>query len=334
MRIGVLGTGRMGAFRARALAAHPQVEQVLVGSHHPDRARELAAAVGGRGATIDEVVAEELDALVISTATAEHPAHVAAGAERGLPMLCEKPISIDVADTEATIELVRSAGVELQIAFMRRFDAGFRRARKLVAGGTVGTLYSVRMCAHDHEPADERYISTSGGIFVDLHVHDFDMARWLTGREVMEVFATGTVRAWEAYGRQGDVDTSAMVLTMDDGLPVVVTGARHDPVGYDFRAEILGSGDSIVIGTDGRTPVHSVQPDAPPPPPDPYPGFLDRFEQAFIDETSAFVDLALGRAINQCPPEEALSALRVAVACEMSWRERRPVGLEEVVDVA
>jgi myo-inositol 2-dehydrogenase / D-chiro-inositol 1-dehydrogenase len=324
----------MGAFRARALAEHPEVEQVFVGSHRPERARELAEAIGGRGGTIEQVLNEELDALVISTVTAEHPEHVAAGAERGLPMLCEKPISIDVADTEATIELVRKAGVELQIAFMRRFDAGFRRARDLVAAGTVGTLYSLRMCAHDHEPADERYIATSGGIFVDLHVHDFDMARWLTGREVREVFATGTVRAWEAYGRQGDVDTSAMVLTMDDGLPVVVTGARHDPIGYDFRAEILGSGDSIVVGVDARSPVHSVQPDAPPPPVNPYRGFLDRFRQAFIDETAAFVDLVLGRGPNLCPPEEALSALRVAVACERSWRERRPVELAEAADVA
>jgi myo-inositol 2-dehydrogenase / D-chiro-inositol 1-dehydrogenase len=324
----------MGAFRARALVQHPEVEQVFVGSHHRERARELSEAIGARGATIDEVLEEGLDALVISTATAEHPEQVAAGAERGLPMLCEKPVSIEVDDTEATIELVRRAGVELQIAFMRRFDAGFRRARELVETGGLGTLYSVRMFAHDHEPADERYIATSGGIFVDLHVHDFDMARWLTGREVKQVFATGTVRAWEAYGRQGDVDTSAIVLTMDDGLPVVVTGARHDPVGYDFRAEILGSGDSIAIGVDDRTPIGSVQPGAPPPPRDPYRGFLDRFRQAFIDETAAFVDLVLGRGPNQCPPEEALRALRIAVACERSWREQRPVTLEEAAGVA
>lgn len=333
MRVGVLGTGRMGAFRAGALAAHPDVEEVFVGSHHLERARELGEAIGGRWGTIGEVLSETVDALVISTVTAEHPEHVAAGAKRGLPMMCEKPISIDVADTEATIDLVRKTGVDLQIAFMRRFDAGFRRARELVSSRALGTVYSMRMCAHDHEPADERFIATSGGIFVDLHVHDFDMARWLTGREVKEVFATGTVRAWEAYGRQDDVDTSAVVLTMDDGLPVVVTGARHDPIGYDFRAELLGSRDSIVVGVDGRTPVHSVQPDAPSAPADPYRGFLDRFQQAFIDETAAFVDLVLGRGTNHCPPEEALSALRVAAACERSWRERRPVDLAGVSDV-
>jgi myo-inositol 2-dehydrogenase/D-chiro-inositol 1-dehydrogenase len=324
----------MGAFRARALAEHPEVDEVVVGSHHPERARELGEVIGGRAGTIGQVLDEELDALVISTATAEHPQQVRAGAARGLPMLCEKPISVHLGDTESTVEVVTQAGVELQIAFMRRFDAGFRRARELVSTGAAGTLYSVRMCAHDHEPADERYIATSGGIFCDLHVHDFDMARWLTGREVAEVFATGTVRAWEAYGRQDDVDTSAMVLNMDDGLPVVITGARHDPIGYDFRAELLGSGDSIVVGVDARTPVRSVQPDGTAPPGNPYLGFLDRFRDAFIGETAAFVDLVLGRGPNLCPPEAAVNALRVAVACERSWRERRVVKLEELAGVA
>jgi myo-inositol 2-dehydrogenase/D-chiro-inositol 1-dehydrogenase len=121
-----------------------------------------------------------------------------------------------------------------------------------------------------------------------------------------------------------------MLLTMDDGLPVVVTGARHNPIGYDFRTELFGSGDSIAVGVNERTPIRSVEPDGPPPPANPYRGFLDRFNQAFIDETSAFIDLARGRVPNPCPPEEALIALRVAVACDRSWRERRVVGVEEV----
>jgi myo-inositol 2-dehydrogenase/D-chiro-inositol 1-dehydrogenase len=333
MQIGVLGTGRMGAFRAQVLAARPDVERVLVGSHDPARAHEVAAAIGGRGGTIEDVLASDLDALVISTVTTDHPGHIAAGADRGLPMLCEKPISIELADTEAAVELVRKAGVQLQIAFMRRFDRGFRAARDLVSSGALGTLYSVRMCAHDHEPADERFIATSGGIFCDLHVHDFDMARWLTGREVKEVFATGSVRAWESYGRFDDVDSSATLLTMDDGLPVVVTGARHNPNGYDFRAELFGSDDSIAVGVDGRTPLRSVEPSAPPVPADPYRGFLDRFNRAFVDETAAFLDLVAGRGPNPCPPEEALSALRVAVACDRSWREHRPVAVAQVLSL-
>jgi myo-inositol 2-dehydrogenase / D-chiro-inositol 1-dehydrogenase len=333
MRIGILGTGRMGAFRALAMSQHPEVGEVIVGSHDRSRALTLAEQIGGRAGTIEEVLGAELDALVISTVTAEHPEHIAAGAQRGLPMLCEKPISIHLADTEAAIELVSDAGVVLQIAFMRRFDPGYRRARELISNGTLGTLYSVRMCAHDHEPADERFIATSGGIFCDLHVHDFDIARWLTGREVREVYAIGAVRAWDRYGRQDDVDTAAMVLTMDDGLPIVVTGARHDPLGYDFRAEILGSGDSIVVGVNDRIPVRSVEPGAPPPPSNPYTGFLDRFREAFAAETDTFVEVALGRAANPCPPEEALSAQRVAVACERAWREHRPVKLEEVTSL-
>jgi myo-inositol 2-dehydrogenase/D-chiro-inositol 1-dehydrogenase len=323
----------MGAFRARALAEHPEVGEVIVGSHHLARAAALAGEIGGRGATFDEVLDADLDALVISTATAEHPEQIAAGARRGLPMLCEKPISIHVSDTERAMAVAEDAGVELQIAFMRRFDPGFRRARQLIGEGSLGTLYSLRMCAHDQAPADERYIATSGGIFCDLHVHDFDMARWLTGREVREVYATGTVRAWARYGRQDDVDTAAIVLTMNDGLPVVVTGARHDPRGYDFRTEILGSGDSVVIGVNDRTPVHPLDPEAPPPPADPYTGFLDRFSAAFAAETRAFIELVRGRGENACPPQEALTALKVAVACDRSWRERRPVALEEVPQV-
>lgn len=358
MRIGVLGTGRMGAFRARALARHPEVTQVIVGSHHPERAAALAAELGaeagdGPGGTptlgpeasstdtaptataarIDEVLEADLDALVICTATAEHPEQIAAGARRGLPMLCEKPISIHLSDTEAAIRVAREAGVQLQIAFQRRFDPGFRTARDLVSSGSLGTLYSMRMCAHDHEPADERYIATSGGIFCDLHVHDFDMARWLTGCEVKEVYATGTVRAWERYGRQDDVDTAAIMLTMDDEMPVVITGARHDPLGYDFRTEILGSEDSVVIGVGYRTPVHPLDPEGPPPTNVPYRGFLDRFASAFAAETDAFIDLLAGRAENPCPPEEALQALKVALACERSWREHRPVALEETAPV-
>jgi myo-inositol 2-dehydrogenase / D-chiro-inositol 1-dehydrogenase len=220
--------------------------------------------------------------------------------------------------------------VELQIAFQRRFDPGFRRARDLVAGGGLGTVYSLRMSAHDHEPSDERYIPTSGGIFRDLHVHDFDMARWLTGLEAVEVYATGSVRAWERFARFDDVDTSAIVVTLAGGVPVLVSGSRHDPAGYDFRAEILGSEASVAVGIDDRTPLLSLEPGVEPPSGRPYVGFLDRFREAFLAETAAFVDLVHGRGPNLCPPAEALEALRVAEACDRSWRERRPVALAEI----
>jgi myo-inositol 2-dehydrogenase / D-chiro-inositol 1-dehydrogenase len=320
----------MGAFRAAAVSAHPEVESVIVGSHDVERARRVAEPMDGRWGTIEEVLAEELDALVISTVTREHPEQIAAAVARGFPILCEKPISVELGDTERTMRIVDEANVELQIAFQRRFDPGFRRARDLVAGGGLGTVYSLRMSAHDHEPSDERYIPTSGGIFRDLHVHDFDMARWLTGLEAVEVYATGSVRAWERFARFDDVDTSAIVVTLAGGVPVLVSGSRHDPAGYDFRAEILGSEASVAVGMDDRTPLLSLEPGVEPPSGRPYVGFLDRFREAFLAETAAFVDLVHGRGPNLCPPAEALEALRVAEACDRSWRERRPVALAEI----
>ncbi len=320
----------MGAFRAGALAAHRDVERVVVGSHDPERARRVAEPLGAGWASVPDVLRADLDAIVVSTVTGEHPAQIAEAVGRGLPVLCEKPISVDLVDTERVVELVADAGVAVQIAFQRRFDPAFRRAREMLSGGELGTVYSLRIAAHDHEPSDERYIPTSGGIFRDLHVHDFDMARWLTRLEATEVYATGSVRAWERFARFDDVDTSATVVSLEGGVPVLVSGSRHDPAGYDFRTEILGSDASIAVGVDGRTPLRSLEPGAEPPASSPYIGFLDRFQEAFRAETDAFVDLALGRGENHCPPVEALEALRIAEACDRSWREHRPVTLTEV----
>src|SRR5262249_34332302 len=186
------------------------------------------------------------------------------------------------------------------------------------------------MCAYDHEPSPEHFIPGSGGIFRDLHVHDFDVARWLTGREVERVFAIGAVRRWERFARHGDVDTAAILLTMDDGLAVVVTGSRHDPRGYDFRLEGLASGDSISVGLGDPTP---------PPPGEasgaavgalPYQGLLRRDAAAVDAELRAWLEFARGERENPCPGDAALHALRVAIACDRSRAEGRPVAVEEV----
>jgi myo-inositol 2-dehydrogenase / D-chiro-inositol 1-dehydrogenase len=188
------------------------------------------------------------------------------------------------------------------------------------------------MTSFDHEPSPEHFIPGSGGIFRDLHIHDYDLARWLTGLEVEKVYATGAVRHWERFARHGDVDTSATVLTMTGGLPVLSAGTRHDPRGYDVRAELLGSGDSIAVGLDRRTPLRSVEEDPPQLGDDPYTSFLVRFERAFDAEMRAWLDFVRGRRENPCPGVEALHALRVAIACDRSLAEQRAVSVSEVGD--
>ena len=330
MRIGVLGTGRMGAYRAEWFARRPEIERVLVGSRDPGRGRTVAERVGGEAGTYEDVLAARPNAVVISTATPEHAALIRACADRGLPMLCEKPVALTLAETEEATAAAERAGVELQVSFQRRFDPGWREARRLLDAGELGVLYTIRVNSHDHEPSPPEYIPTSGGIFRDLHVHDFDIVRWFTGREVDHVYAVGAVRAWDRFAEHGDFDTAAVLLVLDDGLPVLLSGTRHDPRGYDFRAEIFGSADSIAVGLDARTPIRSVergwsQPDGPA-----YRGFLDRFSASFEAEMEAFLELIAGRRPNPCPASESIHALRIALACDRSRAEQRPVSVSEV----
>jgi myo-inositol 2-dehydrogenase/D-chiro-inositol 1-dehydrogenase len=315
MRIAVIGTGRMGAYRANWLRRHPDVEDVLVGSV--------------RAGTVEQVITARPDAVVISSATPDHAAHIDLCAEHGRPMLCEKPIAPTL---RATSDAIRCGGSLLQVSFQRRFDPGFAEAKRLVDDGTLGTLYCIRMNSLDHEPSPEHFIPGSGGIFRDLHIPDFDIARWLTGLEVESVYAAGAVRHWERFARYGDVDTAAFVLTMTGGLLVVAAGTRHNPRGYDVRAELLGSGDAIAVGLDRRTPIRSVEDDPPSLGAEPHTSFLSRFERAFDAEMRAWLDFVRGRRENPCPGVEALHALRVAIACNRSLAEVRVVALSEISD--
>ena len=330
MRVGVLGTGRMGAYRAGWFARRTDVDEVLVGSRDAARATAVAAPLGAESGTYDDVLGADLDALVVSTATPDHAALVEEGVARHLPTLCEKPIAPTVEETERAVSAAERAGVPLQLSFQRRFDPGWREAKRLLDDGALGVVYILRIASHDHEPSPPEYIPTSGGIFRDLHVHDFDITRWFTGREVERVFAVGAVRAWDRFAEHGDVDTAAATLVLDDGVPVLVSGTRHDPRGYDFRAEVFGSRDSVAVGLDGRTPLRSVERDAPPPSSDPYRGFLDRFAAAFEAEMDAFLELVRGERENPCPARESLAALRIALACDRSLAERRPVDVAEI----
>jgi myo-inositol 2-dehydrogenase/D-chiro-inositol 1-dehydrogenase len=332
LAIGVLGSGRMARFRARALVGHPEVGRVAIGSRDHGRAEAAAAATGAQGAgSVEDLLGQELDAVVISSATADHPAQIAACLERGLPTLCEKPVATTLEESRELVERAERAGTPLQIAFQRRFDAGFAAARERIASGALGTIYSIRLASHDRDPPPEHFVPTSGGIFRDLHVHDFDLARWLADEEVESVFALGVNRSrFDYFERNGDVDTTAIVLRMESGLPVLVSGGRHDPLGHEVRAEVFGSDDTIAVGLDRRTPLRSVEAGMPGPPANPYAGFIDRFTQAFLDETAAFVDVVQGRRENPCPGSAAVEATRVALACERSHAEHRVLRVAEV----
>jgi myo-inositol 2-dehydrogenase/D-chiro-inositol 1-dehydrogenase len=330
MKVGLLGAGRIGALHAGVLAGNPEVEALVVGDVEGGRAEALALELGGEHGTIDEVLDSGLDAVVIAASTSAHADLIRAAADRGLPTFCEKPIALEYEETLEIVERIESSGAVLQMGFQRRFDAGYVEAKRLIEGGALGTLYSIRLATHDPEPPHEGYIPTSGGIFRDLHIHDFDVLRWLTGGEVEEVYATGSVRKFGVFGKYGDVDTSAALIKMADGVVAVLTGGRQDPLGYDVRTEVFGSEDSIAVGVDGRTPLRSVEPGVPSADKTPYPNFRLRFEDAYRAEIGHFVRLVRGEAGNPCTARDALEALRVAMAADLSLAEKRPVRLSEV----
>ncbi|WP_086825615.1 Gfo/Idh/MocA family oxidoreductase [Streptomyces sp. NRRL B-24572] len=329
MRIGLIGTGRIGSFHAGVLARHPEVESLVVADADAVRAAGVAGALGAEAAPdVDALLGHALDAVVIASATAAHAELIARAAGAGLPAFCEKPIALDVPGTLAALDAVAEAGTVLQLGFMRRFDAGYLAAREAVRSGRLGRLHTVRAVTSDPEPPPATYLPLSGGLFRDCLVHDFDIVRWVTGREVVEVYATGSDAGPAMFREAGDVDTAAAVLTLDDGTLATATATRCNGAGYDVRMELAGERDQIVVGLDDRSPLASVEPQGPPAPGKPWPGFLERFAPAYEAELDAFVRLVRGEAPNPCDGREALAALRIAEACERSRRERRPVTLQ------
>ncbi|MEO3974509.1 Gfo/Idh/MocA family oxidoreductase [Streptomyces sp. CAU 1734] len=331
MRIGLIGTGRIGAFHAEALSRHAEVTSLVVADADPARAASVAERTGATAVPgTGEIFRTGVDAVVIASATASHSGLIGRAARAGLPAFCEKPVAADLAGTLAALREAEAAGTPLQIGFMRRFDAGYTAARARLRSGLLGRLHTVRAITADPAPPPAEYLPLSGGLFRDCLVHDFDMLRWVTGQEIVEVYATGSDAGPPMFREAGDVDTAAAVLTLDGGALATATAARLNGAGYDVRMEFAGELDQISVGLSDRTPITSTEPDGPPPARRPWPGFLERFAPAYEAELDAFIRVVRGEAENPCDGREALTALRIAEACELSRRERRRVSLEEI----
>lgn len=330
MHIGLAGAGRIGAFHAGVLRSMPLVDRLTVTDPDKERARGVAQSAGAECAESPEALLREgVDAIVIAAATPAHAPLLHLAADAGVPAFCEKPIALDLATTDAVIEHVRCAGILVHIGFQRRFDAGYRAAKEAVLSGELGDVYLVRLATHDPAPPPEHYIAASGGIFADLSVHDIEVAPWVLGRPIVEVYADGAAHD-PAFRRHGDVDVAAALLRFDGGAMGILSAGRHDPRGYDIRMELFGSRDSLAVGMDGRTPLRSVEPGVPAPAEPGYRDFMDRFEPAYRAELAAFLQAVRNGGSSSCTVEEARQALAVALAAQRSRAEHRPVAVEEV----
>ncbi|MGI5459901.1 Gfo/Idh/MocA family protein [Streptomyces sp. CA-249302] len=331
MRIGILGLGRIGAFHAETLSGLDAVESLVLTDPFADAAKSAAERFGGEVVDSPEaLLAAGVDGIVIAAATDAHPGLILAGVEAGIPVFCEKPVAKTMTEGVQVLKAVQGSDVPIQIGYNRRFDAGFVAARAAVQAGELGKLHTVRSTTLDPAPPPAAYIAASGGIFRDCSVHDFDIIRWVTGREVVEVYAVGGNRGADYIKEAGDADTTGAILTLDDGTIAVVSNSRHNARGYDVRMEIHGFTDSIAVGLEDKLPLRSVEPGVTFPAGTPHDFFMDRFTAAYRAELTAFTEVVAGQRPSPCTIEDALEAGWIADACTLSLHEHRPVTIAEV----
>ena len=330
LAVGVVGLGRIGAHHVQTLLGLEGVS-VTVTDADSERTRQLGNELGvGTAETPEALIEAGVDALVIATSTPSHATLVQLAAASAVAAFCEKPVALDLETLDRVRDAVDRAGIVVQVGFQRRFDAGYVAARDAVADGRVGKILVMRAATHDPTPPPAEYIAASGGIFADLHIHDFDAVRFVSGQEITDVYADGAALDAPWVDELDDVDVAAAILQLSGGGLVLVSGTRRDPLGYDVRLEVFGTRDSIVVGDGARSPIRSVEPDAERREPPAYRDFWDRFEPAYRRELAAFVETVRTGAQSPCSLAEARAALAVALAAERSRAERRPVAIDEV----
>jgi myo-inositol 2-dehydrogenase / D-chiro-inositol 1-dehydrogenase len=331
LSIGLIGAGRMGRLHARLLAGEVEGARLAaVADLDPARAEAAAGAHGVPSLGVAELCQSPgLDAVAICSPTDTHVELVALAAAAGKAVFCEKPISLDLVEANRALEAVGRAGVPLMIGFNRRFDPAHAEVRRAVTDGRVGDPHLLRISSRDPEPPPPAYVAESGGIFLDMTIHDFDIARYVTGSEVAEVFAQGAIRIAPWMAEYDDVDTAVVTLRHENGCLSVIDNSRRAVYGFDQRVEVFGSAGVARVenpllapfvfqdaggGSFGR--LHTF--------------FLDRYEESFRLEWQAFIGALRG---GQPPPVsgvDAVAPLVIALAAGRSLVEHRPVTTAEI----
>jgi myo-inositol 2-dehydrogenase/D-chiro-inositol 1-dehydrogenase len=334
LRIGVIGAGRIGKIHGENIARFiPQAR--LEGIADIKLSGEQEAWAKGLGVRIVSRDPEDLlkdpgiQAVVICSSTDTHADLCVAAAKAGKHIFCEKPIDLSVPKVKSALAAAKQAGVTLQIGFNRRFDHNFARIRELALAGEVGKVQIVKISSRDPAPPPPAYVAVSGGIFIDMMIHDFDMARFQTGCGITEVYASGAVLVDPEIGKAGDVDTALVSLKFENGAIGVIDNSRKAVYGYDQRVEVFGSKGSAAAendlpntvklsnesGVTGEKPLYF---------------FLERYKDAFINEMIAFTNAVLNKKPAPVSGEDGLEDMYAALAATKSLKEKRPVTIEEI----
>lgn len=329
--VGVIGLGRIGACHTDTLSTLDGVDGLVVTDARVDVTATVAAKFGARPVdSAQALLASGVDGVVVAAATPSHASLVLECVDAGIPVFCEKPLAATPGECRAIVQKISMSSVPVQVGYNRRFAPAFIAAKAAVVSGDLGWLHTVRSTTLDPAPPPMEYIAVSGGIFRDCSVHDFDIVRWIVGREVTEVYAAGANQGDARFTVAGDVDTATTILTFDNGTIGVVSNTRYNARGYDCRLEAHGSTDSVVAGWDEQVPVRNLEVGVRFPSGIPHTSFMDRFTTAYRAELTVFVDVIEGRRESPCTASDALEVAFIAEAATLSLRQHRPVRMDEV----
>ncbi|MDF2500262.1 MAG: iolG [Anaerosporomusa subterranea] len=326
--LGIIGVGRIGRLHAENIVNHVKNAHVrAVSDIDADKAKDWAKSLGIELVYPDyqDILTDPaIDAVLICSSTDTHAQLIMEAAKAKKHIFCEKPIDFDASVIRRALVAVDEAGVKLQIGFNRRFDHNFRKVHDAVERGAIGQTHIVKITSRDPEPPPLAYVKVSGGMFLDMTIHDFDMARYLAGSEVEEVFATANVLVDPAIAEAGDVDTAVVTLKFENGAIGVIDNSRRAVYGYDQRVEVFGSAGCISVAND--TPTTAVISTATGIISDkPKYFFLERYKESFIDEMKAFVNAVTNGADTPVSGLDGLKPVLIGLAAKQSLHEGRAV---------
>lgn len=334
LKIGIIGVGRIGKIHAENIArfiphvALEGIADIKLSDEQESWARGLGARIVSRDPG-DILKDDAIKAVLICSSTDTHAELTIRAAGAGKHIFCEKPVDLSIPKVKAALEAVGKAGVKLQIGFNRRFDHNFARIREYTLAGALGSVHIVKITSRDPEPPPPAYVAVSGGIFIDMMIHDFDMARFQAGSGITEVYASGSCLVDPEIGKAGDVDTALVSLKFENGAIGVIDNSRKAVYGYDQRVEVFGSKGAAIADNDlpntvkisGESGVTGEKP---------LYFFLERYKDAFINEINAFAEAVLRNKPSPVSGEDGLEDMYAALAAGLSLKEKRPVTIAEI----
>ena len=325
IRFGILGAGRIGKVHAATIAASKGAKVAFVADAMAKAAADLAASVGAKTAGVEEIIAsKDVDAILIATPTGTHADLIEAASNAGKAILCEKPVSLSVERIEKCLKVVEKNKSNLMIGFNRRFDPNFANLQSRIRNGDIGNVELATIISRDPAPPPAEYVKGSGGLFRDMMIHDFDMARFLVGEEFVVVHALGSALVDKAIGEAGDVDTASVQMQTASGKIAVITNSRRATYGYDQRMEVHGSKGMLRAGNVHNTTVELANGDG-------FKGdpvlnfFTERYGAAYANEVNSFID-GIAKGVSSRPNgHDGLQAQKLADAATKSWSTGKPI---------